>query len=39
MWKKEHNGEKREGFFFFFLMEVFTGTDYISRKQDHVSLF
>ena len=40
MWNKEHNGEKGEAdFFFFFLMEVFTGTDYISRKQDHVSLF
>jgi len=24
-------------FCFVFLMEVFTGTDYLSRKQDHVS--
>ena len=37
MWNKEHNGEKRE--VFCFLMEVFTGTGFISRKQDHVSLF
>ena len=40
MWNKEHNGEKSEFFcccLFVFLMEGFTGTDYLSRKQDHVS--
>ena len=37
MWNKEHNGEKREVFFFFKWKFSLVQTDYISRKQDHVS--